>query len=88
MYGSVLMFNNHPAEMGKDVFIGFNCLDTKTDRSDYDSRNVLKRLVNRTFENTNWRLTSDGISYRLGYLNGRLHAYENEEDFKKLVANN
>ncbi len=29
---------------------------------------------------TNWRLMSDGISYRLGYLNGRLRAYEGEED--------
>lgn len=41
--------------------------------------------MNRTLESTNWRLASDGISYRLGYLNGRLHAYENEEDLKKLV---
>jgi hypothetical protein len=28
---------------------------------------------------------SDGISYRLGYLNGRVKAYEGEEDLKKLV---
>lgn len=28
---------------------------------------------------------SDGISYRLGYLNGRLRAYEREEDIKNLV---
>jgi hypothetical protein len=28
---------------------------------------------------------SDGISYRLGYLNGRLRAYEREEDLKELV---
>lgn len=78
-------FHLDQPEMRKDVFIGFNCLDTKTDRSDYDSRNVLKRLVNKTLESTNWRLTSDGIAYRLGYLNGRLHAYEREEDLKKLV---
>jgi hypothetical protein len=78
-------FHLDQPEMGRDVFIGFNCLDTKTHRIDYDSRNVLKRLVNKTLENTNWRLTSDGISYRLGYLNGRLHAYEKEEDLKKLV---
>ena len=29
---------------------------------------------------------SDGISYRLGYLNGRLRAYEREEDLKELVV--
>lgn len=28
---------------------------------------------------------SDGIHYRLGYLNGRLRAYEREEDLKRLV---
>lgn len=81
-------FHLDQPEMGKDVFIGFNCLDTKPDRSDYDSRSVLTRLVTRTLEDTNWRLTSDGISYRLGYLSGRLHAYESEEDLKKLVEKN
>ena len=28
---------------------------------------------------------SDGIHYRLGYLSGRLRAYEQEEDLKNLV---
>jgi len=28
---------------------------------------------------------SDGVSYRLGYLIGRLRAYESEDDLKKLV---
>lgn len=28
---------------------------------------------------------SDGVHYRLGYLSGRLKAYEGEEDIKKLV---
>ncbi len=28
---------------------------------------------------------SDGIHYRLGYLSGRLRAYEREEDLKNLV---
>lgn len=31
---------------------------------------------------------SDGISYRLGYLSGRLHAYESEADLKRLVMQN
>ena len=29
---------------------------------------------------------NDGINYRLGYLNGRLRAYEREDDLKLLVA--
>lgn len=72
-------------EMGKDVYVGFSCLDSKSDRGDYDSRKTLKKLVEAALEDTNWRLMSDGISYRLGYLNGRLRAYEREEDIKNLV---
>jgi len=72
-------------EMGRDVFIGFSCLDSKSGREDYDSRKTLKKLVDKALIDTNWRLMSDGISYRLGYLNGRIRAYEQEEDIKKLV---
>lgn len=73
-------FSLDKPEMRRDVFIGFGCLDGKSDREDYDSRKILKKLVNKALEETNWRLTSDGISYRLGYLSGRIRAYENEED--------
>lgn len=72
-------------EMNKDVFIGFNCLDSKSDRSDYDSEKTLKKTIEKTLADTNWRLMSDGIHYRLGYLSGRLRAYEREEDLKTLV---
>ena len=72
--------------MGKDVYVGFNCLDSKSGRADNESRKTLKKLVETVLEETNWRLMSDGISYRLGYLNGRLRAYENEEDLKNLVS--
>ena len=78
-------FHLDKPEMGRDVFIGFSCLDSKSDREDYDSRTTLQKLVRKALEDTNWRLMSDGISYRLGYLNGRLRAYEREEDLKELV---
>lgn len=79
-------FHLDQPEMGKDVYVGFNCLDSKSDHDDYDSRKTLKKLVDRALEDTNWRLMSDGINYRLGYLNGRLRAYEREDDLKSLVA--
>lgn len=78
-------FSLDKPEMGKDVFIGFSYLDSKSDREDYDSRKTLRKLVNEVLVDTNWRLMSDGISYRLGYLNGRIRAYEREEDLKELV---
>jgi hypothetical protein len=72
-------------EISKDVYVGFNCLDIKSDRNDYDSIKTLEKLVKKTLADTNWRLMSDGICYRLGYLNGRVRAYEREEDLKQLV---
>lgn len=78
-------FHLDKPEMGRDVFIGFSCLDSKSDRDDNDSRKALKRLVDNILKDTNWRLMSDGIAYRLGYLNGRLRAYEREEDLIAIV---
>jgi hypothetical protein len=78
-------FSLDKPEMGKDVYVGFNCLDSESGRGDNESRKALKKLVDIVLEETNWRLMSEGISYRLGYLNGRLRAYEGEEDLKNLV---
>ncbi len=79
-------FHLDQPDMGRDVYVGFSCLDSKSDRNDYDSRKTLKKLVDTALKDTNWRLMSDGISYRLGYLNGRVRAYEREEDLKELVT--
>jgi len=78
-------FSLDKPEIGKDVFVGFNCLDTKSDRNDYDSQKTLEKLIKKALEPTNWRLMTDGIRYRLGYLSGRIRAYEREEDLKQLV---
>lgn len=78
-------FHLDKPEMGRDVYVGFSCLDSKSERDDDESRKTLKKLVDSALEDTNWRLMSDGISYRLGYLNGRVRAYEGEEDLKNLV---
>lgn len=72
-------------ELGQQVAISFSCLDDKPDRKEYDSKKGLQKLLNKTLEETNWRLMSDGVDYRLGYLSGRLRAYEKEEDLKKLI---
>lgn len=79
-------FSLDKPEIGKDVFVGFNCLDSKSDREDYESRKSLEKLIKKTLEETNWRLMSDGVRYRLGYLSGRLRAFEREEDLKNLVS--
>lgn len=73
-------------DISRDVCVGFSCLDGKSDRSEQDSRKQLKKIVETALAETNWRLMSDGISYRLGYLSARVRAYEREEDLIKIVA--
>ena len=48
------------------------------------SEDTLKKLIKEALADTNWRLMSDGIHYRLGYLSGNLKAYEQEEDLFEL----
>lgn len=72
-------------QLGQEVVIEFSCLDTKAERQENDSKNSLRKAIAKTLEETNWRLMSDGVRYRLGYLTGRLKAYEGEEALKKLI---
>lgn len=75
-------------EMGQYVIIDFSINETKDDRQEYDSINTLKKLIKGILEDTNWRLMSEGIHYRLGILTGRLKAYEREDDLVKIVNRN
>ncbi|MEN9524071.1 MAG: hypothetical protein RL536_140 [Candidatus Parcubacteria bacterium] len=72
-------------DMGRDLFLPFTVHDSKPGRTDRDSSYTLQKLIKKALEETNWRLMTDGISYRLGILTGRLRAYEREEDLLRLV---
>jgi len=74
-------------EIGQYVIINFTVQDKKSKREEYDSKNELKKSVNKTLSNTNWKLMSDGVDYRLGILSGRLKGLEREEDLVKLFKN-
>lgn len=73
-------------DMGRFVTIPFNVLDANSTRNPNISEATLKKILKDTLEDTNWRLMSDGIRYRLGYLSGTLKAYEQEEDLLGLVG--
>jgi hypothetical protein len=60
-------------------------LETKDNRNEYDSQRILKKIIRGLLKDTNWRLMSEGINYRLGILTGRLKAYEREEDLIKIL---
>jgi DNA-directed RNA polymerase subunit RPC12/RpoP len=72
-------------EMGRDVFVELSIRDGKSGREEYDSKANLKKAIKKTLEGTNWRLMSSGVSYRLGFLTGKLRGYEREEDLVKLA---
>jgi len=74
-------------EIDRNVVVPFTVQDSKQDREEYDSRIQLQRILKKKLEGTNWRLMSDGASYRLGILSGRLRGYESEEDLLKLIKN-
>jgi hypothetical protein len=73
-------------EMGRFVAVPFVVQDSNTDREGYNSKQSLKKLINSSLEVCNWRLMSEGINYRVGYLSGRLRCYENEDELANLYV--
>ena len=80
-----LMITN--TETKRDLILSFNIQDAKSGRSEYDSKSVLKKAIDSTLEGTNWKLMSDGVSYKLGLLSGRLRGLDNEKDIVDSLKN-
>lgn len=72
-------------ELDRFVIIPFTVQDSDSKQEENDSRNKLKKLIIKTLEGSNWRLMSEGITYRLGYLSGKLKGYEREDDLAKFI---
>lgn len=66
-------------EMGKYVAVGFTVYDENPKRCEYDSRMLLKKIINNSIQGSNWKLMSDGISCRVGILSGRLRCEQKSE---------
>lgn len=72
-------------DTSKDVILPFVVYEQRPDRQDRASVVDLERLLRKTLKDTNWRLMTGGVTYRLGMLEGRLHGYDREEDLLKLI---
>lgn len=70
-------------EIGQFIFAPFTLQDADTSRRENISTSTLEKLLKTILENTNWRL-ADRVSYRLGFLSGRLKGYEREDDLLNL----
>lgn len=72
-------------EIDRNVIVPFTVQDSKTGRESRASEYDLKRLFKKALADTNWRLMSEGVNYRLGILSGKLKGYESDEDLLKLI---
>lgn len=72
-------------EIDRHVIVPFTVQDSDSFRKESDSRKKLQQLIKGALEDTNWRLMTEGTSYRLGYVYGRLRGYEQEEDLMEIV---
>lgn len=70
-------------EISKDIIVSFTVRDEQKGRSEYDSEHQLKKAIEKILKDTNWHLMSDGVSYRLGILSGRVKGYDRDEDIYK-----
>ena len=68
------------------TYLKFSAEDPEaTKENSYKRCLDLKRGIVRELEDTNWRLMSGGVSYRLGIMSGRLRVYESDDDVYNLV---
>ncbi len=79
-----IKFSLEQPQIGQHVIVSFNVQDANSSRRQDASIENLQKLIKDILEGTNWRLMTDSISYRLGYLSGRLKGYEREEDLLEL----
>ena len=72
-------------DIDRYVIVPFTLQDADSSRVEADSVRRFHRIIKKALEGTNWRLMSEEVHYRLGYLSGRLKGYEQEEDLFQLV---
>ncbi|MCB9772265.1 MAG: hypothetical protein H6754_06905 [Candidatus Omnitrophica bacterium] len=72
-------------EISRHFIIPFSVQDADSSRKENDSVRKLRRLIKKTLAGTNWHLMSEGMSYRLGYLWGRLRGADQEDELVEMV---
>lgn len=83
-----VQFSFEKPEIQKDVILEFNMQDSKSGRVDRSSTHDAQKIIKKALEPTNWRLMSEGLSYKLGFLQGRLRGVEGEDALRKLAEGN
>jgi hypothetical protein len=75
-----------PPDIGKFVNVPFTVQDSDSSRKDHQSVKAMEKILKETLDGTNWRLLSNSLSYRLGYVIGQLKGVEQEEDMWEIAG--
>jgi len=81
-----LMITN--TDMSRDLVLTFTIQDAKSGRTESASCSDLKKAIKKVIENTNWRLMTEGVTYKLGLLTGRLRGIDDEKTLVNDLKNN
>lgn len=68
------------------VSVPFTVQDSNSKRHEQQSILAIYDLLKTTLKDTNWRVSKDTLSYRLGFISGTLKGYESENDLLKLFG--
>lgn len=69
-----------------ELYVPFVVYDDVKGRTSLQSSFALKSLLKKLLKGTNWRLMSEGVTYKVGMLEGRLRVYDTEQEMIKLVS--
>ena len=65
--------------------VTFSVLDASA-RESQASRSELRELIRKNLFRTNWRIMQQKITYRMGYLEGKIMGYENEFELQRIAG--
>ena len=74
--------------VAREFSVPFVVYDSDSSIAPHGSEQELRKILRTALEDTNWRLMSEGVSYRLGMIEGRLRAYEKEKELMELIRIN
>lgn len=72
-------------DMDNQVSVSFTAIDVHDGRSGDESRSMVWKLVSKDLDATNWRLVRSSLNYRVGYIKGKLQAFETKLELEKLI---
>lgn len=72
-------------DMDKEIQVIFTAIDKLDGRSGDESKRAVWKLISKELDDTNWRLVRSSLNYRVGYIKGKLKAYEHKFELEKLI---